>query len=143
MLKKREIKKCIEEGLLAPAIGRITGESDIPLIKCSYKGYNFVYYFDMLSLDEKSKALISYYIEVFSEVTSPYDEKLPKESGISSVYTYYIFCEMVRRVCLKSHEDQKKFIMERLDDKLEQFMQKLSKEKASSSVEKKLVSLIN
>ena len=73
-------RKCIEETLLDHTLEKITGKSsDIPLVKRSYEGYNFVYYCDISSLDEKDKAMVDQYVEAFKEVTNPYDEKIPKE----------------------------------------------------------------
>lgn len=137
-------RKCIEETILDHTIEKITGKSsNIPLLKRSYEGYNFVYYCDISSLDEQGKAMVDRYVEAFKEVTNPYDEKIPKEKEISRVYISSIFCESVKKFCLKSPEFQREFIINNLDNRLRKFKEKSPKKKESTSVKGKLASLIN
>lgn len=139
----KDQRKGIEETLLDPTLEKITGNSDIPLVKRSYEGYNFVYYCDISSLDEKGKAMIDQYVEAFKEVTNPYDEEIPKEKEIRRVYISSVFCESVKKFCLKSPEFQREFIINNLDTRLRKFKEKSPRKKESTSVKGKLVSLIN
>lgn len=138
-------RKCIEETILDHAIGKITKKSEMPLVKRSYKGYNFVYYCDVSSLDEKGKGMVSQYVEAFKRVTGPYNEKLPKKNEIRRVYISSFFCESMKVFCLKSPEYQREFIMNNLNNRIKKFKEKSSKvtTPAPMEIESKLAPLIN